>query len=55
MAVVFSVFGTFQKTFSQVATSQGYCPKWQIPKYAFFQAATSQVCPSRSARSPSLF
>jgi len=25
-------------------------PKWQLPKCEIFQAATSQVCPSRSAR-----
>ena len=36
---------------SQVATSQGYFPKWQLPK-GIFPAATSQVCPIRSAWPP---
>ena len=51
----------FPKGFFQVATSQGYFPKWQLPKNvqftkwqlpkcAIFRAATSQVWPSRSAR-----
>ena len=44
------MLGTFPKAISQVATSQGYFPKWQLPKCAISQAATSQVCPSRSAR-----
>jgi len=35
-----------------VATSHGYFPKWQLPKCAISQAATSQVCPSRSALPP---
>ena len=44
------ILGTFPKDFFQVATSQGYFPKWQLPKYANSEVATSQVCPSRSAR-----
>ena len=47
------MLGTFRKDFFQVATSQGYYPKWQLPKCAISQAATFQVCPNRSAR-PSL-
>ena len=43
------MLGTFPKDFSQVSTSQGYLPKWQLPKCANTQAATSQVVPSRSA------
>jgi len=35
---------------SQAVTSQGYFPKRQLPKFAVSQPATSQVCPSRSAR-----
>ena len=50
-----SMLGTFPKDSSQVATSQGYFPKWQLPKCAISQAVTSQVCPSRSVRPPSLF
>ena len=46
MAVKFS---TFPKAFSQETTSQGYFPKWQLPKCAISQAATSQVCSSSSA------
>ena len=34
--------GTFPKPFSQSATSQGYFSKWQLTKYANFQAANSQ-------------
>ena len=44
------MLGTFPKDFYQVATSQVYFPKWQFSKCAIFQAGTSQVCPSRSAR-----
>ena len=36
------VLGTFPKDFSQVATSQGYFPKWQLSKCAISRAATSQ-------------
>ena len=43
------MLGTFAKDFSQVATSQGYFPKWQLPKCVISKAATSKVCPSRSA------
>ena len=46
MAVKFS---TFPKAFSQATTSQGYFPKWKLPKCAISQAATSQVCSSSSA------
>ena len=48
--IKFSMLGTFPKTFSQTATSQGYFPKWQLPKCAISQATTSHVCPSRSDR-----
>ena len=48
--VIHSNLGTFPQDFPQVATSQGYFPKWQLPKCAISQAATSQVCPSRSAQ-----
>ena len=44
------MLGSFPKDFSQVATSQGYFPKWQLPKYAIYQAAIFQVCSARSAR-----
>ena len=44
------ILGTFPKDFPQVATSQGYFTKSQLPKCAISQVATSQVCPSRSAR-----
>ena len=40
------------KDFSQVVTSPGYFPRWQLPKCAKSQAATSEVCPSCSARPP---
>ena len=40
----------FQKAFSKTSTSQGYFPYLSLPKCAIFQAGTSQVCPSRSAR-----
>ena len=33
---------TFPKDFSQVAISQGCFPKWQLPKSAISQAATSK-------------
>ena len=36
------MLGTFPKNF----------PEWQLPKCANYQAATSQVCPSRSNRPP---
>ena len=45
-----SILGTFPKDFSQVATSQDYFPKWQLPKCAISQAATSQVFPSPSVQ-----
>ena len=32
--------GNFPRIFSQDATSQGYFPKWQLPKCAITQAAT---------------
>ena len=38
---VVKILGTFPKNFPQVATSQGYFPKWQLPKCAITQAATS--------------
>ena len=44
------MFGTFPKAFSQARTSQVYFPKWQLPKCSISQAATSQVCPRRSAQ-----
>ena len=37
------MLGNFPKDFSQVETSQGYFPKWQLPKCAISQAATSKV------------
>jgi len=43
------MLGTFPKDFPQVATSQGYFPKWQPPKCASSQAETSKVFLSRSA------
>jgi len=46
------MLGTFPKDFPKVATSQGYFPKWQLPKFAISEAATSQFRPSRSARPP---
>ena len=46
------MLGTFPKAYSQAATLNGYFSKWQLPKCAISQAATSQVCPSRSARPP---
>ena len=46
------MLGTLPKDFSQVATSQEYFPKWKLPNCAISQAATSQVCPSRSVRPP---
>ena len=45
-----SMLGTIPKDSSQVGTSQGYFPKWELPKCAISQAETSQVCPSRSVR-----
>ena len=42
------MLGTFPKDSSQVATSQGYFPKWELPECAISQAGTFQVCPSRS-------
>ena len=32
---IFSMLGTLPKDFSQVATSQGYFPTWQLPKGIF--------------------
>ena len=52
VSVILRMSATFLMTLSQVATSQGYFPKWELPKCAISQAATSQVCPSRSARPP---
>ena len=49
------MLGIFQKDFSQVATSKGYFPKWQLPNRAISQAATSEICPSRSARPTACF
>ena len=37
----------FPKDFSKVSTSQGYFPKWQLPK-----CAISQFCPCHSDRPP---
>ena len=42
------MIGTLPKAFSQAATFQGCFPKWQLPKCAIAQAATSQVYPIRS-------
>jgi len=42
------MLGTFPKAFSQVATSQGYFPKWQLPKCKISQATTSLAFYSRS-------
>ena len=36
------------------STSQGYFPKWKLPKCAISQAATFQVSSSRSARTAAL-
>ena len=47
------MLSSFLKSFSQAATSQGYFPKWKLPKCAIFQAATSQVWPSHSTQPPS--
>ena len=44
---------TFPKDFSQVAISQGYFPKWQLPK-GIFQVATFQICNIPSVNFPSL-
>ena len=53
MKEVIMMLGTFPKTFSQATTSQGYFPKWQLPKgifpsdnflRVFSQVATSQLC-----------
>ena len=49
------MLGTFQKDFSQVATSKGYFPKWQLPKCVISQAATYQVCPCRSVWPPACY
>ena len=38
------MLGTCPKDFSQVAISQEYFHKWQLPKCAIFQVATSKVC-----------
>ena len=35
VSVIAKILGTFIKDFSQVATSQGYFPKWQLPKGIF--------------------
>ena len=40
--LIYAILGTFPKAFSQVASSQVYFPKWQLPKCAISQAATSQ-------------
>ena len=42
------MLGTFPTAFFQAAISQGYFPKRKLPKCAIYQAATSQVFPSRS-------
>ena len=46
------MLSAFPKDFSlsQVEISQGYFPKWQLPKCGISQTATSQACPSRSSR-----
>jgi len=44
------MLGTFPKAFSQAETSQWYFPHLQPPKCAIYQAATSKVYSSRSAR-----
>ena len=43
IAYVKSTLGTFPKALSQLATSHGYFPKWQLPKCAISQSATSQA------------
>ena len=50
----FIMLSAFPKDFSlsQVEISQGYFPKWQLPKCGIFQAATSQAGSSRSSRLP---
>ena len=58
LATIFTIFtiitmlDTFQQVFFQMVTSQGYFPKWELPKSSIYQAATSQVCSSRHARPP---
>ena len=44
------MLGALPMALTQVATSQGYFPKWQLPKCEISQAATLQVCPNCSAR-----
>ena len=39
---ILKMLGTFPKNFSQVAISQGFFPKWQLPKSSISQAATSK-------------
>ena len=45
--------GYFPRVFSQVVTSQGYFPKWQLFTCTISKAVTSHVCPSRSDQPPS--
>ena len=44
------MLGALPNAFSQVATSQGYFPRWQLSICVISQAATIQVCPNCSAR-----
>ena len=39
-SVTKKMLGTFPKNFSQMVTSQGYFPKWQLPKCAISLEAT---------------
>ena len=47
------MLGTFPKSCSQEVHSQKLFPKRQVFNCAIYQVATSQVCPSRIARSQS--
>ena len=48
------MLGTFLKDFSQVGTSQGYFPTWQLPKCAISRVATSQMCNFPSGNLPNV-
>ena len=46
------MLGNFSKAFSQVATSQGYFPKWQLPKGIFTGGNFPILCHFPSSNFP---
>ena len=50
--LIFTILGNFPKAFFLAVTSLKYFFLWQLSNCAIFPLVASQICPSRSARSP---